>query len=49
MNPAMILSWIFGGLLINSIGVENFDHFWDSSGSDKAGASCSAFAPAFRC
>ena len=28
MNPAMILSWIFGGLLINSIGVENFDHFW---------------------
>ena len=28
MNPAMILSWIFGGLLINSIGVENFDNFW---------------------
>ena len=28
MNPAMILSWIFGVLLIHTIGVENFGHLW---------------------
>ena len=25
MNPAMIVSWIFGGLLIHTIGIDNFD------------------------
>ena len=28
MNPAMITSWIFGGLLIHTIGVDNFDFIW---------------------
>ena len=28
MNPAMILSWLFGVLLIYSIGVETFVHLW---------------------
>ena len=28
MNPAMILSWIFGILLIYSIGFENFSSLW---------------------
>jgi len=28
MNPAMIVSWIFGILLIHSIGTENFGSFW---------------------
>ena len=28
MNPAMILSWFFGILLIYSIGVENFNYLW---------------------
>ena len=28
MNPAMITSWIFGGLLIHTIGVDNFSSFW---------------------
>ena len=28
MNPAMILSWIFGMLLIHTIGVENFGSLW---------------------
>jgi len=28
MNPAMILSWIFGMLLIHTIGLENLDSFW---------------------
>jgi len=28
MNPAMILSWIFGILLIHSIGFENFSSLW---------------------
>ena len=28
MNPAMILSWIFGVLLIHSIGAESFGHLW---------------------
>ena len=28
MNPAMIVSWIFGILLIYSIGFENFDSLW---------------------
>ena len=28
MNPAMILSWFFGLLLIHSIGVENFGQLW---------------------
>ena len=28
MNPAMILSWIFGALLIYSIGFENFNSLW---------------------
>ncbi len=28
MNPAMILSWFFGLLLIHSIGVESFTHLW---------------------
>ena len=28
MNPAMIVSWIFGMLLIHTIGVENFGFLW---------------------
>ena len=28
MNPAMALSWLFGILLIHSIGFENFDFLW---------------------
>ena len=28
MNPAMIASWIFGGLLIHSIGIDNLSSFW---------------------
>ena len=28
MNPAMIVSWIFGALLIYSIGFENFISLW---------------------
>jgi len=28
MNPAMIASWIFGGLLIHTIGLDNFDFLW---------------------
>ena len=28
MNPAMILSWIFGLLLLHSIGLENFNNLW---------------------
>ena len=28
MNPAMILSWIFGVLLIHSIGMDNFNFLW---------------------
>ena len=28
MNPAMILSWLFGILLIHSIGVESFIQLW---------------------
>jgi putative membrane protein len=28
MNPAMILSWVFGFLLIYSIGIENFGYLW---------------------
>ena len=28
MNPAMILSWIFGLLLIHTIGTDNFGFFW---------------------
>ena len=28
MNPAMIVSWIFGILLIHAIGMDNFGSFW---------------------
>ena len=28
MNPAIILSWLFGILLIHSIGLESFSHLW---------------------
>ena len=28
MNPAMILSWIFGFLLIHSVGLQTFKEFW---------------------
>jgi putative membrane protein len=28
MNPAMILSWIFGILLIHTIGMDNFGFLW---------------------
>ena len=28
MNPAMIVSWIFGILLIHTIGLDNFGSFW---------------------
>jgi len=28
MNPAMITSWIFGGLLIHTIGIDNLNSLW---------------------
>ena len=28
MNPAMIVSWIFGMLLIHTIGMDNFGYLW---------------------
>jgi len=28
MNPAMILSWFFGVLLIHSIGIDSFNQLW---------------------
>ena len=28
MNPAMFLSWVFGLLLIHSIGFESFGYYW---------------------
>ena len=28
MNPAMIISWIFGMLLIHIIGMDNFEYLW---------------------
>mgnify|MGYP006090041175 CR=1 FL=1 len=28
MNPAMILSWIFGALLIHTVGIENLSFLW---------------------
>ena len=28
MNPAMIASWIFGGLLIHTIGIANYSSLW---------------------
>ena len=28
MNPAMIVSWIFGVLLIHTIGMDNFGSLW---------------------
>ena len=28
MNPAMIVSWIFGLLLIHTIGIDNFSFLW---------------------
>ena len=28
MNPAMILSWLFGFLLIHSVGLHSFKEFW---------------------
>ena len=28
MNPAMIASWIFGGLLVHTIGLDNFGSLW---------------------
>ena len=28
MNPAMLVSWIFGVLLIHSVGIENLNSFW---------------------
>ena len=28
MNPAMIVSWIFGSLLIYTIGIDNLSSFW---------------------
>ena len=28
MNPAMILSWLFGVILIHSIGLQSFKEFW---------------------
>ena len=28
MNPAMILSWLFGLVLIHSIGIQSFSEFW---------------------
>jgi len=28
MNPAMIVSWIFGGLLVHAIGIDNLSFLW---------------------
>ena len=28
MNPAMIISWIFGILLVHSVGIDNLSAFW---------------------
>ncbi len=28
MNPAMIVSWIFGGLLIHAVGIDNLNSLW---------------------
>ena len=28
MNPSMIISWIFGVLLIHTIGIDNFNFLW---------------------
>ncbi len=28
MNPAMIASWVFGGLMIHAIGIDNLSFFW---------------------
>ena len=28
MNPAMIISWIFGVLLLHNIGLDNFSYIW---------------------
>ena len=28
MNPAMVASWIFGGLLIHTIGIDNLNALW---------------------
>ena len=28
INPAMIASWIFGALLIHSVGIDNLNTFW---------------------
>ena len=28
MNPAMVASWIFGGLLIHTIGIDNLNSIW---------------------
>ena len=28
MNPAMIVSWIFGGLLIHTVGIDNLNSLW---------------------
>ena len=28
MNPAMIASWIFGGLLVHTIGIDNLSSLW---------------------
>tara|TARA_B100002003_G_scaffold195477_1_gene185334 strand:+ start:192 stop:635 length:444 start_codon:yes stop_codon:yes gene_type:complete len=28
MNPAMLVSWIFGVLLIHSVGIDNLSSFW---------------------
>ena len=28
MNPAMIVSWIFGSLLIYTVGIDNFSSLW---------------------
>ena len=28
MNPAMIVSWIFGILLIHTVGMDSFGHIW---------------------
>ena len=28
MNPAMIVSWIFGGLLVYAVGIDNLGSFW---------------------
>ncbi len=28
MNPAMVASWIFGGLLVHTIGIDNLSSLW---------------------